>query len=60
MMKQTELIATRVSRDEKRLIGAAARLEGETITEFLRALAIPAAMSRLERATETLFAKAAG
>ena len=50
------MIATRVSPEEQRLIRAAASLDGEKVSDFLRRLAVPAAMTRLETAARDGFA----
>lgn len=48
------MIATRVSEDERRIIGAAASLGGENVTEFLRRLVVPAAARQLEQAARDM------
>jgi uncharacterized protein (DUF1778 family) len=48
------LIATRVTEEEQRLIRAAASLDGEKVTDFLRGLAVPAAMRRMEIAAREI------
>ena len=55
LKKSSVLIATRVSPEEQRLIRAAASLDGEKVTDFLRRLAVPAAMQRLEVAARDGF-----
>ena len=53
------LIATRVSPEEQRLIRAAASLDGEKVTDFLRRLAVPEAVRRLEVAAREGFSERA-
>jgi hypothetical protein len=55
LRKTSVMIATRVSAEEQRLIRAAASLDGEKVTDFLRRLAVPAAMQRLEMAAREGF-----
>lgn len=49
------MIGTRVTSEEKRLIRAAASLDGLKVTDFLRRLAVPEAVRRLEVAAREGF-----
>lgn len=56
---QTVLIGSYVAPAEQRLIRAAASLCGETVSAFLKRIAVPAAMHRLQHAAKDGFAESA-
>ena len=49
MKRRSELVATRVTPDQKDLIVALARLEGRTVTSLLFDLVVPVVKERLEQ-----------
>ena len=49
MKGRSELVATRVTPDQKDLIVALARLEGRTVTSLLFDLVVPVVKERLEQ-----------
>ena len=52
--KRAVLIGTRVSKGERAMVGAAASFAGQSISDFMRELVVPAAASRLEEAARVI------